>query len=282
MGFNQMNMQNQLMNQSFDFNVIMQMIQMGHSMNQKMESIYGPNIKENDERKSNNSDGFIVKFKQLGESISNNPQINIHCLKSDKVSDLIQRYRNISGDSDCSKKFIFNAKNLNEYLTVSETELSENAIIFVVPTNRIKGGGCPMMFSDVSKNKTKEIFFSKSAPSYRKAGKGINIFGICPRKKCKAFNKEVVIPIKKKIFDLIKEKENLFCPECDSLIIPKTVGFYLCKFRIYGKKIENDEIENFQNEDDMANNKNSLKYFDPDLNGEVMLIELIFEVLEYL
>ena len=81
---------------------------------------------------------------------------------------------------------------------------------------------------------------------------------------------------------MIKEKENLFCPECDSLIIPKTVGFYLCKFLIYGKKIENNEIKNFQNEDDVANNKNSLKYFDPDLNGEVMLIELIFEVLEYL
>ena len=282
----QMNMQNQLMyhniiNISNHLNEMgmgmQQMINpMSHSMNQQMEFMYGPNIKENDERKRNNPDEFNVIFR-----VRSNP-IVISCLYSEKVSDLIQRYRNISGDSDCSKKFIFNAKNLNEYLTVSETELSENAIIFVVPTNRIKGGGCPMMFSDVSKNKTKEISFSKSAPSYRKAGKGINIFGICHCKKCKAFNKEVVIPIKKKKFDLIKEKENLFCPECDSLIIPKTVGFYLCKFRIYGKKFENNEIENFCNKDDVANNKNSLKYFDPDLNGEVMLIELIFEVLEYL
>lgn len=81
---------------------------------------------------------------------------------------------------------------------------------------------------------------------------------------------------------MIKEKENLFCPECDSLIIPKTVGFYLCEFSIYGKKFENNKIENFQNENDVANNKKSLKYFDPDLNGEVMVIELIFEVLKYL
>ena len=273
----QMNMQNQLMYHNI-FNISNHLNEMGmgmqpminpmSSMNQQMEFMYGPNIKENDERKRNNSDEFNVIFRRGDHAII------VQCLKSEKVSDLIQKYRNESGDSDCSKKFIFNGKQLNGYLTVAEVGIVKDANIFVVPTKGIKGGGYPMMFSDVSKNKTKEIFFSKSAPSYRKAGKGINIFGICPRRKCKAFNKEVVIPIKKKIFDLIKEKENLFCPECDSLIIPKTVGFYLCKFRIYGKKIENDEIENFQNEDDVANNKKSLKYFDPDLNGEVMVIEL--------
>lgn len=257
--------------------------QMEMMNNQLMGIINGPKIKENDERKSNNSNLLTVIFRVSGEDEFNNSiPISIQCSNSEKVSDLIQKYRNKSGDSDCSKKFVFKAKQLNQNLTVSEEEIIEMSNIFVVPTKGIKGGGCPMMFSDVSKNKTKEIFFSKSAPSYRKAGKGINIFGICHCKKCKAFNKEVVIPIKQKEFDLIKEKDNLFCPECDSLIIPKTVGFYLCKFRIYGKKYENKEIEDFRNEDDVANNKNSLKYFDPDLNGEVMLIELIFEVLEYL
>ena len=31
-----------------------------------------------------------------------------------------------------------------------------------------------------------------------------------------------------------------------------------------------------------ANKKDRLKYFDPELNGEVMVTELIFEILEYL
>lgn len=287
MGLNQMNMQNQLMyhnmdNISIDLNEtgmgMQQMINpMSHSMNQQMEFIYGPNIKENDERKSNNSDEIYVIFNERCENIV------IPCLNSEKFSDLIKKYRNALGDHR-SKKFYHNGKILNESLSrsVYEVGIKMGSVISVSDPYYLTGAGCPMMFSDVSKNKTKEIFISKSFPSYRKAGKGINIFGICHCKKCKAFNKEVVIPIKNKKFDLIKEKENLFCPECDSLIIPKTVGFYLCKFLIYGKKIENNEIEDFQNEDDVANNKNSLKYFDPDLNGEVMVIELIFEVLEYL
>ena len=41
---------------------------------------------------------------------------------------------------------------------------------------------------------------------------------------CKACKKEIVVPIKKKI-NLIKEKDELFCPECESIIIPKTVCF---------------------------------------------------------
>jgi hypothetical protein len=53
------------------------------------------------------------------------------------------------------------------------------------------------MFTDISKNKTKEIGFSKKALSYRKVTKGINIFGICKFKKCKAYKKEVVVRIKK-------------------------------------------------------------------------------------
>ena len=139
-----------------------------------------------------------------------------------------------------------------------------------------------MMFTDASKNKTREIKFSEDAPSYRGITKGINIFGICNFKKCKAYKEEVVVNVKKKKLDLIKERDELFCPECEATIIPKTVGFFLCKFVIYGKKLENGKEESFRNKEDEANNKYSVKYFDPELNGEVMVTELIIEVLEYL
>ena len=56
-----------------------------------------------------------------------------------------------------------------------------------------------MLFTDVSKNMTKEIKRSKNAPSYRTATKGIDIIGICNYKKCKAYKKEVIVIIKKKI-----------------------------------------------------------------------------------
>ena len=207
---------------------------------------------------------------------------DIQCLLNEKVSDIIQRYREISGDNDPKKKFVFNAKDMDLSLTVDEAGLVNNSFINVYTTKCIKGAGFSMMFTDLSKNKTKEIGFSKKAPSYREVTEGINIFGICNFKKCKAYKKEVVVKIKKKKLDLIKERDELLCPECEAIIIPKTVGFYLCKFVIYGKKVENKQEEDFRNEEDEANNKDSLKYFDPELNGEVTVTELIFEVLEYL
>ena len=48
------------------------------------------------------------------------------------------------------------------------------------------------------------------------------------------------------------------------------------------KKQKTVEKQYFENEPDEASNENSAKYFDPKLNGEIMVSELIFEVLEYL
>ena len=65
--------------------------------------------------------------------------------------------------------------------------------------NYIIGAGLPMLFTDVSKNITKEMKrSSKRGPSYREATKGINIIGICNYKKCKVYKKQVIVKIKKK------------------------------------------------------------------------------------
>jgi hypothetical protein len=210
--------------------------------------------------------------------------IAINCSIDEKVSNVIKKYRIKTGDYDITKRFIFNRKELNQNqsLTVYEAGLQNHSKIFVASTMETKGGGgYGIYFSDVNKNKTREITCSKKAPSYRAVTKGINIFGICNFKKCEAYKKEVVVMINKKKFDLIKERDELFCPACESPITPKTVGFYLCKFKIYGKKINGGKEEYFENRIDEANNKNSVKYFDPDLNGEVMITQLIFEVIEY-
>ena len=211
-----------------------------------------------------------------------NLSYEVQCNHNEKVSELIERYRNKSGDYDTSKKFIFNAKNLDDHLTLAEAGIYNGSNIFVVNTVGIKGAGCGMMFTDLSKNKTKEIRFSPYAPSYRQVASGINIFGICNYKNCVAYKEEVVVNINKTKFDLIKERDSLFCPECQSPIIPKTVGFHLCRYQISGKKIENNRVEEFMNPIDEATNSDSVKYFDPDLNGEIMMIELKIEVLEYL
>ena len=288
-------MQNQFMvNQNFLGNNMSPM-QLQNMQNMGMNSMqYMMNQKEeNDmvqmqnmmmEKPMMNEDLGITVFFEFTGFGENPSKVSIQCLLSEKVSEVIKKLRKKSGDNipNCCR-FIFNAKQLNESLTVAEVGLTNHSNIFIVATKRIKAaGGLPMLFSDVSKNKTKELTFSKKAPSYRKVIKGINIFGICTFKKCRAYQKEVVVRIKKKKFDFVEERNDLFCPECEALIVPKTVGFYLCKFIIYGKKLENGQEQEFSNKSDEASNKDTLKYFDPELSGNVMITQLIFEVEKYL
>ena len=66
------------------------------------------------------------------------PPIEIQCMNDEKVSSLIERYRNKAGDYDKTKKFIFNAKDLKPLLSLAESGITNNANIFVVETKESK------------------------------------------------------------------------------------------------------------------------------------------------
>ena len=228
----------------------------------------------------NNHQNISVLFHQ---NWSVNGDFIIQCNLEDTVSKIIQIYRKKSGDFSLNREFMFDGKLPNPSLSLANAGIANNGTIFVSKTGAVKGGGgmC-MMFTDVSKNKTTQVQCSPDAPNYRHIIKGINICGICNYIKCVAYEKEVIVNFHNKTFDLIKDKNKLFCPECRAPIEPKTVLFYLCRYQIYGKKIENDEIVPFRNQPAEARNENSATYFDPDLNGgEVEFAQLKFEVLEY-
>ena len=104
-----------------------------------------------------------------------------------------------------------------------------------------------MNFTDLSKQIYEEIYFSSSAPSYRRVSKGINICGICKCKKCDAYKQEVVVPKENvKEFNLINERDNIECPICGSIIASKTLCFYLCEYKIKGRKVVNNGLEEFE------------------------------------
>ena len=54
--------------------------------------------------------------------------------ENEKISDIIQKYRQKSSNYDINIKFIWNAKDLNHSLTVAEAGITNNANIFVVKT----------------------------------------------------------------------------------------------------------------------------------------------------
>jgi hypothetical protein len=159
--------------------------QMMTSMNLMGENMM--NYQNNNSNDKGNQEIFDNKICLMFKEFDNFPGISILCDKDEKVSEAIRRYRIKSNDNNPKTRFIFNSKKLNPNLTVSESGMTNNCYIYICHIGQIPGCGLSMMFTDISKNKTREIQFSKTAPSYREVAKGINIFGICNFKKCKAY-----------------------------------------------------------------------------------------------
>ena len=139
-----------------------------------------------------------------------------------------------------------------------------------------QGGGDSIEFCDVSNGKQELI---NSNIIYGTPNKGINIYGFCKEKNCIAYNKEVVVPINKDYFDLLRQKHDLKCPKCNNIIIPNTVGFLQCEYKVKGKKLKNCEEFNFKEIADKSG-----KYYNSkeNINGKAEMVQLNFEVTKYL
>ena len=59
-------------------------------------------------------------------------KVLIKCSFDEQIKEVIKRYRDITNKNTDKYKFIFNARNLNQSLTVAEAGLTQNANIFVV------------------------------------------------------------------------------------------------------------------------------------------------------
>ena len=84
--------------------------------------------------------GREVKIYFRKDSYEVQKTIFISARMKDKVSQIIEKYRNISNDYDEEIRFIFNSKVLHPSLTLEEAGLSEDAIIFVVIPKSVRGG----------------------------------------------------------------------------------------------------------------------------------------------
>ncbi len=124
------------------------------------------------------------------------------------------------------------------------------------------------------------------APEWRNISEGLNIFGICSNKKCKAFQKEIIVkafkdkgplPEEGIIFNMLDNASNIRCPICNKMINPKSLGFYNCEYQIIGKKIENEEEISFDSKTNSA--RKNISYFELNKRGDIKWTELKIYVL---
>jgi hypothetical protein len=126
---NSMNMMNPMnsMNMMNPMNSMDMMEQM-----QSMNTIWNQMIQNQKSSQNSNNDSINVLFcKMDGQK---KPPYIIQCSLSDQVSDIIQKYKNLSSDNDTNNTFIFNGKELNLKVTADEAGLFNQAFIFVMTT----------------------------------------------------------------------------------------------------------------------------------------------------
>ena len=151
---NNMNMMNGMqmnpMNPMMNFNMMgnnmqgQNMASMAQSMMNNFSNFQPPIVQDNQAQNNNNSNSINVKFRAGGlqrqtQQDGSDPGIVIQCTLDEKLSVIVDRYKNKSGDDITDKKFVYNAKNLNLTLTAAEAGLINNSIIFVLNTKNVKG-----------------------------------------------------------------------------------------------------------------------------------------------
>ena len=127
------------MNPMGQMNNMAELLKMNNNMNVPDSSTNSNNNASESSPASSSQGGLNVIFRVSGQGGQGVPPVMIQCMPNEKVSDLIQRYRTKSGDNDKSKKFIFNAKNLVEDMTIGQAGITNNGNIFVVTTKGVKG-----------------------------------------------------------------------------------------------------------------------------------------------
>ena len=114
--------------QPFNFNVMM-MQQMMNFMNR----INFINQLNDSNKMMNNNSNNSIKNLTLNFSFNNNMKIQIMCKSNEKMKSVIQRFLSKFGNfGNNNFIYIFNAKKINENLTVEESGLCNNGIIHVI------------------------------------------------------------------------------------------------------------------------------------------------------
>ena len=155
----------------------------------------------------------------------------------------------------------------------------------------LPAGDLPNEFANLSEEfirmDTVSSYNKSNIPDWRTVGRGINLYGICQRNECKAYGKQVIMPVNSKEYDIIKESFMGVCPMCHKHFDLDTCSFYLCDFKCEGTYFDNKKDEWV----DLPNKvwKTSMGfdyYFDyekivPGKKGKVKYKKLILKVINY-
>ena len=133
--------QQQLLQQQILQNQILSQQIMSQAMNQmNQNNQQNSHISQNNDfNQSQDPNNLDIFFKVRGYG-SNSKLIKIKSRNDEMVYELIDKYRETTGDYETKNKFIYNAKELKPNLTCYEAGLTYGAIVQVINTRHVDGG----------------------------------------------------------------------------------------------------------------------------------------------
>ena len=181
-----------------------------------------------------------------------------------------------------AQRLIFAGRQLEDDRTLADYKIRHLSTIQLYL--RLRGAGLPIDFIDVENSKVQKLKFSKSTPEWRYVTKGLNLFGICQNNSCKAFKKEVIFNRQRKgiineKFNLQENIENIICPICEGIVIPKTCGFWKCEYQFIGDKIEGGKKVHVDTKCKETNG-DDFEYFNPYENPNALWTDLTICTIE--
>ena len=88
----------------------------------------------------NKSEYITVNFRKHVQGSDETIPTTIQCNINEKVFDIIEKYRNETGDRDLTEKFVYNAKALHPTITLKQAGMENNSNVFVVVIKDLAGG----------------------------------------------------------------------------------------------------------------------------------------------
>ncbi|CAF2142433.1 unnamed protein product [Rotaria magnacalcarata] len=204
------------------------------------------------------------------------------------VQQLKNHIREKTGDDNDSfqkMSLLFNENDIDDdNKTLQYYNIKENTLLELHDSSgNFRDIGClGMKFVDVSTGDAlKRCIWSKQAPPWRKAARGLCLEGICRNSECNAFKQQVIISIGYKRFDVINEADEttVICPECEQYVEPKICGFNNCWWRFEGKKIEDGKPPK-KCSSDWKHADDAYHYFDDKETSMVTWRQLILEAVK--
>ena len=156
-----------------------------------------------------------------------------------RIGKITEMYCNMQGICRERVFFMFDGGNMGDDSLVRDYDMEDGDAMEVFQVQL--GGGCsgsPIEFADISKTSAlKRMTWSKSAPPWRIARRGLCIEGRCTTKLCQAYSQNVIVNVGFGHWELEKYGQSCTCPICCGPVDVATCAFNNCRWKWVGKKV---------------------------------------------